>query len=180
MAVPSFPADDTDKNDDLTASSAIDPNTTLDIFIGPNRSITELADTVDTLDGVRAETIDISNEKDGTHLEVIMLEEPDADQPGLDLVDNFVTVDGIGPAVAGLLLAGGIRTFRQLANTPVERIRAILQAAGPRFRIHDATNWPEQAGQLADRQISQQQADSQLPYGFGQWPNEKTGNDATA
>ena len=166
--------------DDVNDLSAIDPNTTLDIFIGPDSSITELADTVDTLDGVRAETIDISNEKDGTHVEVILLAESAPDRPDADMVDNFVTVNGIGPNVAGLLLAGGIRTFRQLANTPIERIRAILEAAGPRFRIHDAINWTEQAGQLADQQISMQQADSLLPYGFGQWPNEKTGNDATA
>ena len=143
-----FIDDENEPDDSLT----VDANTTLDIFIGPNKSITELADTVDTMDGVRAETIDITNEKDGTHVELISLEEPSPDEPNIDVVDNFVTVEGIGPEVAALLLAGGIRTFKQLANTPVERIREILELAGPHFRIHDAANLTEQAGRL-QRQV---------------------------
>ncbi|MBO0947036.1 hypothetical protein [Fibrella forsythiae] len=138
-------SDDANEPDD---SLIVEANTTLDIFIGPNRSITELSDTFDTLDGVTAETIDITNEKDGTHVEVISLEEQSADDPAIDVVDNFVTVEGIGPDVAALLIAGGIKTFKQLGNTPVDTIRSILAAAGPRFRIHDATEWPERAKRL--------------------------------
>ncbi|RYF78698.1 MAG: hypothetical protein EOO39_00700 [Cytophagaceae bacterium] len=137
-----------DEANEFDDSLIVEPNTTLDIFIGPNRSITELSDTFDTLDGVTAETIDITNEKDGTHVEVISLEEQSADDPAIDVVDNFVTVEGIGPDVAALLIAGGIRTFKQLGNTPVDQIRSILAAAGPRFRIHDATDWPERANKL--------------------------------
>ncbi|MBO0931214.1 helix-hairpin-helix domain-containing protein [Fibrella aquatilis] len=154
--------------------SAIDPNTTLDIFIGPRNTVTELADTVETLDGVRAETIDIANEQDGTHLEVIVLEEQLADQPDKDQIDNFVTVDGIGPEVAALLLAGGIRTFRQLANTPIERIREILDAAGPRFRVHDAASWSAKASKLAHYEPFSQSDEAQLPYGLAHWPNQTT------
>ena len=160
---------------DAYDKSAIDPNTTLDVFMGPKNTITELADTVETLDGVRAETIDIANEQDGTHLEVIVLEEQATDQLDKDHVDNFVTVDGIGPEVATLLLAGGIRTFRQLANTPIERIRQILDAAGPRFRIHDASRWAEQASQLTHNESLTRADETHLPYGFAQWPNQKTG-----
>ncbi|MEZ0542438.1 hypothetical protein [Fibrella arboris] len=139
------PPDDSNEPD---GSLVIDANTTLDVFVGPNQSVTELADTFDTMDGVTAETIDITNEKDGTHLEVISLEEPSPDQPRVNVVDNFVTVEGIGPEVAALLIAGGIHTFKQLANTPVERIREILEAAGQRYRIHDATEWPDRASRL--------------------------------
>ncbi len=142
---PPIPDDDDNEPDDALV---VDPNTTLDIFIGPNKSITELADTIDSMDGVQAETIDITNEKDGTHVELISIEEPSPDQPNVNVVDNFVTVEGIGPDVASLLIAGGIRTFQQLANTPVEQIRAILAAGGPRFRIHDATDWPERANAI--------------------------------
>lgn len=145
MTVHSPAADDASEPD---GSLIVEPNTTLDIFIGPNRSITELADTIDTMDGIQAETIDISNEKDGTHVEVISLEEPSPDRPDGYVTDNFVTVESIGPEVAALLIAGGIRTFRQLADTPITRLRTILEAAGPRFRIHDAVEWPEQAGRL--------------------------------
>ncbi|HEY0110412.1 MAG TPA: hypothetical protein VGB67_12320 [Fibrella sp.] len=143
-AQPPIIDDDNEPDDSLF----VDPNTTLDIFIGPDKSITELADTIDSMDGVQAETIDITNEKDGTHVELISLEEPSPDQPNVNVVDNFVTVEGIGPDVAALLIAGGIRTFQQLANTPVDRIRAILEAGGQRFRIHNAAKWPEQAGKI--------------------------------
>lgn len=169
------------QSDEATDDAApLDPNTTLDIYISPSNTITELADTVDTLDGIRAETIDILNEKDGTHLEVIQLEEPSSEHPDRDIVDNFVSVEGIGPEVAALLLAGGIHTFRQLASTPVERIRTILEAAGPHFRLHDAAEWPERAGQLANPQPFDKAAEAELPYGFAQWPNEKSGGHATA
>ncbi|WP_375445707.1 hypothetical protein [uncultured Fibrella sp.] len=147
----------TDDDNEPDESRIIDANTTLDIFIGPNKSIIELADTIDTIDGVTAETIDITNEKDGTHLEVISIEEPAAGQSTADMVDNFVTVEGIGPDVAALLIAGGIRTFKQLANTPVERIRQILEVGGPRFRIHDAAEWPERADKL-QQQLPQRRA----------------------
>ena len=160
--------------------SAIDPNTTLDVFVGPNKTVTELANTVDSMDGVRAETIDITNEQDGTYLEVISLEEPVPDEPEKHAVDNFVTVNGVGPEVAKLLLNAGIRTFKQLANTPVTRIREILEAAGTRFRIHEAENWPEQAEQLAINQSLNQPDVMRHPYAFTPWPNEKSGGEATA
>ena len=126
----------------------LDPNTTYDIVVGPTGSVTEFSDTVDAMDGAETEVIEILNEADGTAIEVTVIEEP-TDQPGLDSVDRFVHIEGVGPQVAGLLLGAGIRTFSQLAETPAERILEILSGAGTHYRIHDATNWKQQARQLA-------------------------------
>jgi predicted flap endonuclease-1-like 5' DNA nuclease len=63
--------------------------------------------------------------------------------------DDLKIVEGIGPKIAELLNAGGITTWNGLSETPVDRLKEILDAAGPNFRIHDPGTWPEQA-RLAD------------------------------
>jgi large subunit ribosomal protein L21 len=63
--------------------------------------------------------------------------------------DDLVKIEGIGPKINELLLAAGISTFEQLANTPVEKLKEILAAAGPRFAVHDPATWPEQSALAA-------------------------------
>jgi predicted flap endonuclease-1-like 5' DNA nuclease len=67
----------------------------------------------------------------------------------VDLNDLSV-VEGIGPKIRELLHGSNIRTWRELATTPVAMLNQILDDAGPRFRIHDPSTWPRQAGLLAD------------------------------
>ncbi|MEK7255803.1 MAG: 50S ribosomal protein L27 [Bacteroidota bacterium] len=62
--------------------------------------------------------------------------------------DNLKIVEGIGPKIESLLNEEGIFTFAELAQTESERIREILDAAGPRYKMFDPTTWPRQA-QLA-------------------------------
>jgi predicted flap endonuclease-1-like 5' DNA nuclease len=59
--------------------------------------------------------------------------------------DDLKVVEGIGPKIEQLLHAQGIRTFAQLAQTPVARLQEILDAAGPHYRIADPGTWPEQS-----------------------------------
>jgi predicted flap endonuclease-1-like 5' DNA nuclease/DNA repair exonuclease SbcCD ATPase subunit len=66
-----------------------------------------------------------------------------------DKKDDLKIVEGIGPKIEQLLFAEGIFTFKQLAATTPERIKAILKAAGPRYRIHNPTTWPGQADMAA-------------------------------
>jgi predicted flap endonuclease-1-like 5' DNA nuclease len=61
------------------------------------------------------------------------------------LPDDLLIVEGIGPKISDLLNQNGIFTFAQLATTSVERLRAILDAGGSRFRIADPGTWPTQA-----------------------------------
>lgn len=64
--------------------------------------------------------------------------------------DDLKKIEGIGPKIEGLLNAEGINTWRQLANTDPDRIKRILNAAGPRYQMHDPGSWPRQSGLAAD------------------------------
>ncbi len=64
--------------------------------------------------------------------------------------DDLKVVEGIGPKIAQLLQAEGITTWRDLAATDAVTLRGILDAAGPRFQIHDPSTWPGQAELLAN------------------------------
>lgn len=68
---------------------------------------------------------------------------PQAAQPQAE-PDDLKVIEGIGPAISRLLADQGITTFRQLAETPVERLDEILRAANLR-RLADPGTWPEQA-----------------------------------
>ena len=64
--------------------------------------------------------------------------------------DNLKRIEGIGPKIARLLEDAGIRTFAQLAAASTDHLRAILEAAGPNYRLADPTTWTEQARLAAD------------------------------
>lgn len=59
--------------------------------------------------------------------------------------DDLQLIEGIGPKLDGVLGAAGITTFAALAATAVSDLQAIVDAAGPRFRLADPASWPEQA-----------------------------------
>lgn len=70
---------------------------------------------------------------------------------GHDVVqDDLTVIEGIGPKVAELCSGIGITTWDDLAATEVSLLRTMLHDAGPRFRTHDPSSWPEQARLLAD------------------------------
>lgn len=60
-------------------------------------------------------------------------------------LDDLKIIEGVGPKIETLLKDGGITTWAELAAAPVERIKEILEAAGPRYQIHDPSSWPAQA-----------------------------------
>ncbi len=89
-----------------------------------------------------------AEEKEALHPEALMPEvqqienpRPAAEQPA---PEDLEIIEGIGPAIARLLRNAGIGTFRQLAETPVERLDEILINARLR-RLADPGTWPEQA-----------------------------------
>ena len=63
--------------------------------------------------------------------------------------DDLKRIEGIGPKIQKLLYDDGITTFNTLAKTKVDRLQGILDNAGSRYRIHDPTSWPIQAGLAA-------------------------------
>jgi large subunit ribosomal protein L27 len=60
-------------------------------------------------------------------------------------LDDLKIIEGIGPKIEQLLKEGGINTWAELASAEVERLKEILDAAGPRYQIHDPSTWPAQA-----------------------------------
>ena len=64
--------------------------------------------------------------------------------------DDLKKVEGIGPKIEQLLNVDGIMTWRQLSEADIDRLKRILDAAGPRYRIHDPSTWPRQAELAAD------------------------------
>jgi len=65
-------------------------------------------------------------------------------------VDDLTKIEGIGPKIAEHFQAAGINSFTDLATAKVEDLKKILEAAGPRYTIHNPTTWPEQSQLAAD------------------------------
>lgn len=65
--------------------------------------------------------------------------------------DDLTRIEGIGPQIEMLLYRGGLQTYAQLADTPVEHLREILTKAGESFRIANyPETWPQQAALARD------------------------------
>lgn len=59
--------------------------------------------------------------------------------------DDLEIIEGIGPKIAELLHKDGVHTFAQLSRTPTPQIQAMLDKAGPTFRVANPGTWSEQA-----------------------------------
>lgn len=64
--------------------------------------------------------------------------------------DDLTKIEGIGPKIKELLYNDKIFSFTQLANTNPADIKKILEAAGPRYQMHDPTSWPKQSKLAAE------------------------------
>ncbi len=59
--------------------------------------------------------------------------------------DDLKIVEGIGPKIEALLKENGVQTWKDLAMSDVEALRAILRSGGDRFKMHDPSSWKDQA-----------------------------------
>jgi predicted flap endonuclease-1-like 5' DNA nuclease len=59
--------------------------------------------------------------------------------------DDLEIVEGIGPKIAELLHADGVKTFAQLAAMTPAQIQPLLDKAGPNFKLANPETWPDQA-----------------------------------
>lgn len=66
--------------------------------------------------------------------------------------NDLQVIEGIGPKIAGLMNEDGIRTFDDLASASLNKLNAILEKAGPRFRLANPSTWAQQARLAADGQ----------------------------
>ena len=63
--------------------------------------------------------------------------------------DDLKIVEGIGPKIESILNENGIITFADLSNAKLSKLKAILESAGSRFKIHNPKTWPAQAEMAA-------------------------------
>lgn len=62
--------------------------------------------------------------------------------------DDFSVIDGISPKISKLLTQSDIQSYRQLAETSVEKLQVILASAG--IFLTDPSSWPDQARLAGD------------------------------
>jgi large subunit ribosomal protein L27 len=66
--------------------------------------------------------------------------------------DDLKVIEGIGPKIEELLQNAGIHTWADLATAATETVQAVLDEAGPRYRMHDPATWSKQAAMAAAEQ----------------------------
>jgi predicted flap endonuclease-1-like 5' DNA nuclease len=59
--------------------------------------------------------------------------------------DDLKIVEGIGPKIEELFQNEGIKTWKMLAETSIEKLKAILEKGGERFKLHNPSTWAKQA-----------------------------------
>lgn len=68
-----------------------------------------------------------------------------AEVPTVTVADDLTKIEGIGKKIAELLVTDKIETFQALSKATPKKIKAILDAAGSKFAMHDPATWPKQA-----------------------------------
>jgi len=59
--------------------------------------------------------------------------------------DDLKKIEGVGPKIAEVLAGAGFTTYALLAKADPEKLKEALLEAGPRYKMHDPTSWPQQA-----------------------------------
>ena len=65
-------------------------------------------------------------------------------------LNDLTLVEGIGPKIRSLFHNYEIKTWRELAETPVAKCQEVLDSGGDRYKIHDPSSWPMQAKMAAE------------------------------
>lgn len=64
--------------------------------------------------------------------------------------DDLTKIEGIGPKISEILIAGGIDSYAKLGEESVEKLNELLAEAGSRYKSHDPSTWPQQSKLAAD------------------------------
>lgn len=59
--------------------------------------------------------------------------------------DDLKIVEGIGPKIEELFHNSGIKTWKHLGETSVEKCQQILDNAGDKYKVHNPGTWPKQS-----------------------------------
>lgn len=72
--------------------------------------------------------------------------------------DDLKAIEGIGPKIAKLLQEAGIKTWDDLSDAKMEKLKEILEKAGSRYKLADPGTWPAQAELAAEGRWHELQA----------------------
>ena len=61
------------------------------------------------------------------------------------VADDLTKIEGIGKKIMKLLNDENILTYKDLGKTTIKKLKALLEAAGNKYSMHDPANWPKQA-----------------------------------
>ncbi len=64
--------------------------------------------------------------------------------------NDLKAIEGVGPKIAELFKAAGINTWKDMAETPLAKSKAILKEAGDRYAIHNPGTWAKQAKMMSE------------------------------
>ena len=73
-------------------------------------------------------------------------------------INDLTVIEGIGPGIAGILSASGIKSWEGLADADVDFLKEQLADAGGNYSSHDPSTWPQQARLAADQQWGELEA----------------------
>ncbi len=59
--------------------------------------------------------------------------------------DDLKVVEGIGPKIEGLFHSFGIKTWKALSESTLEKRKEVLNSGGERYKIHNPGSWGKQA-----------------------------------
>lgn len=66
-------------------------------------------------------------------------------------INDLTVIEGVGPGIAGILSAAGIKSWEALADADVDFLKEQLADAGGNYSSHDPSTWPKQARLAADQ-----------------------------
>jgi len=59
--------------------------------------------------------------------------------------NDLKAIEGVGPKIEGLLKEAGFSTWYSVSKAPINELQAVLDKAGPRYRLAKPGTWPKQA-----------------------------------
>jgi predicted flap endonuclease-1-like 5' DNA nuclease len=94
--------------------------------------------------------------------------------------DNLTVIEGIGSVIQNILRKNNIKNFKDLSKKSVSELRIILEAAGPRFVMHNPSTWPHQAKLASEGRLDElAKLQKELKGGIRQKTEKKTTKKAT-
>lgn len=64
--------------------------------------------------------------------------------------NDLKIIEGVGPKIEGLLKDAGFESWEAVANAELDKLQAVLDEAGSRYRMHDPGTWAQQAKLAAE------------------------------